>query len=158
MPTVSAWWGFPRGTSGKEPARQCRRHKRCGFDPWVGKIPWWRAWQRTPVFLPWESHGQRILVGYGPQGCTESDTTKWLNTHAHNTWYQLIHLTLIASLAAFFWFHPNSCTGIFDLKMKKQKPNTSQLVGLNWDSNPSSQTPRLSSCPRQVVVAWSAHF
>ena len=30
-----------------------------GFDPWVGKIPWRRKWQLTPVFLPRESHGQR---------------------------------------------------------------------------------------------------
>ena len=36
---------------------QCRRLKRLGFDPWVGKIPWRRAWQPTPVFLPGESHG-----------------------------------------------------------------------------------------------------
>ena len=35
--------GFPGDTNGKEPACQCRRHKRCGFDPWVGKIPWRRA-------------------------------------------------------------------------------------------------------------------
>ena len=48
-----------RGTSGKEPACQCRGHKRYGFNPWVGKIPWRRAWQPTPVFLPGESHGQR---------------------------------------------------------------------------------------------------
>ena len=40
-----------------------RRH---GFDPWGGKIPWRRAWQHTLVFLPGESHGQRILVGYSP--------------------------------------------------------------------------------------------
>ena len=31
---------------------QCRRHRRCGFNPWVGKIPWRRKWQPTPVFLP----------------------------------------------------------------------------------------------------------
>ena len=36
---------------------------RCRFNPWVGKIPWRRAWQPTPVFLPGESHGQRSLVG-----------------------------------------------------------------------------------------------
>ena len=36
------------------------------FNPWVGKIPWRRAWQLTPVFLPGESHGQRNLVGYSP--------------------------------------------------------------------------------------------
>ena len=42
----------PGGTNGKEPTCQYRRHKRCGFDPWVGKIPWRRAKQPTPVFLP----------------------------------------------------------------------------------------------------------
>ena len=47
--------GFPGGASGKEPASQCRRHKKRGFNPWVGKIPWRRAWQSTPVFLPRES-------------------------------------------------------------------------------------------------------
>ena len=47
--------GFPGDASGKESACQCRRHKRHGFDPWVGKIPWRRAWQPTPVFLPGES-------------------------------------------------------------------------------------------------------
>ena len=50
--------------------------KRCGFDPWVGKIPWRRAWQPTPVFLPRESHGQRSLVHYGPRGHRESDSTE----------------------------------------------------------------------------------
>ena len=49
--------GFPCGTGGKEPACQCRRHKRCGFYPWVRKIPWKRAWQPTSVFLPGECHG-----------------------------------------------------------------------------------------------------
>ena len=38
---------------------------RLKFDPWVGKIPWRRAWQPTPVFLPGESHRQRSLTGYG---------------------------------------------------------------------------------------------
>ena len=47
--------GFPSGASDKEPACQCRRYKRCGFNPGVGKIPWRRAWQPTPVFLPGES-------------------------------------------------------------------------------------------------------
>ena len=38
------------------------------FNPWVGKIPWRRKWQPTPVFLPGESHGERILEGYSPWG------------------------------------------------------------------------------------------
>ena len=55
--------GFLGGT-GKGRSCQGRRYKRCGFDPWVEKIPWKRAWQPTAVFLPGESHEQRSLVGY----------------------------------------------------------------------------------------------
>ena len=53
-----------------------------------GKVPWRRAWQPTPVFVPGESHGQRSLVGYSPWGCKESDTTEQLthtHTHTHTT-------------------------------------------------------------------------
>ena len=50
--SLSAFLGFPGGASGKELACQCRRQKRRGFDSWVGTIPWRRAWQPTPVFLP----------------------------------------------------------------------------------------------------------
>ena len=49
-----------------------------GFDPWVGKIPWRRKWQPTPVLWPGEFHGQRPLMGYSPKGRKESDMTKWL--------------------------------------------------------------------------------
>ena len=41
-----------------------------------GKIPWRRAWQPIPVFLPGESHGQRSLVGYSLQGCKQLDMTE----------------------------------------------------------------------------------
>ena len=46
------------------------------FDPWVWKIPWRRAWQPTPVFLPGEFHGQRSLLGYSPWGRKVSDTAE----------------------------------------------------------------------------------
>ena len=49
--------GFPGGSSGKEHTCQCRRHKRHRFDPWVRKIPWRRACQLTPMFLPKEEPG-----------------------------------------------------------------------------------------------------
>ena len=55
--SVCTCMGFSGGAGGKEPACQCRRHKRCGFNPWVRKIPWRRAWQPTPIFSPRESHG-----------------------------------------------------------------------------------------------------
>ena len=58
--------GLPGGISGKEAICQCRRCKRHGFDLWIRKIPWRRAWQPTPVFVPGESRGQRNLVGYSP--------------------------------------------------------------------------------------------
>ena len=69
--TIGIWgqiilcWGLPWWLSGKESACQGRR---CGFDPWVGKIPWRRKWQPTPVFLPGKSHRQRSLSGYCPWG------------------------------------------------------------------------------------------
>ena len=47
--------GFPGGASDKEAACQWRRLNRGGFDPWVEKIRWRKAWQPTPVFLPRES-------------------------------------------------------------------------------------------------------
>ena len=66
--------GFPGGISGK---------KRQGINPWMGKIPWRRAWQPTPVFLPGESHRQRSPVGYSAYGPIESNKTERLNTHTY---------------------------------------------------------------------------
>ena len=57
----------------------CLQGGRPGFNPWVGKIPWRRKWQPTPVFLPGESHGRRSLVGYSPWVSKESDTTERLH-------------------------------------------------------------------------------
>ena len=44
------------------------------FDPWARKIPWRRKWQPTPVFLSWEFHGQRSLLGYSAWSHKELDT------------------------------------------------------------------------------------
>ena len=71
--------GFPGGTSGKEPACHCRRHKRYRLDAWVGKISWRRAWQPTPVFLPGESPWTEE-PGYSLWGHKESDTTERLSS------------------------------------------------------------------------------
>ena len=68
----------------KESTCQCRRHKRCWFDPWVAKITWRRKWQPTPVFLPEESHRQRTLSGCSPWGRKDSDTTERLSPHTHD--------------------------------------------------------------------------
>ena len=73
--------GFPGGPSGKEPACQCRRCKRCRFDPWVWKMPWRRAWKSTPVFLPGEPHGQRRLAAYSPWGRKELSVCTHASIH-----------------------------------------------------------------------------
>ena len=75
--------GFPRDSDGKESTCQCKRRKRRGFNSWVRKIPWWRAWQPTLVFLPGKSYGQRSLVGYSPWGHQPSDMRE--HTHNRNT-------------------------------------------------------------------------
>ena len=56
------------------------------LDPWVGKIPWRREWLPTPVVLPGEFHGQRVLEGYSPWACKESNTT---NTHMGRKEYRI---------------------------------------------------------------------
>ena len=71
---------LPSWLSGKEPTCQCRSCRRRGFNPWIGKLPWRRKWQPTPVFLPGKSHGQRILAGYSPWGRKEPDTAERLTT------------------------------------------------------------------------------
>ena len=56
---ASLWLG------GQESACQCWRH---AFRPWIGKIPWKRKWQPTPVFLPRKFHRQRNLAGHSLWG------------------------------------------------------------------------------------------
>ena len=53
------------------------------FHPWLGKIPWKRKRQATPVILPGKPQRQRLLGGYGPWGRKESDTTERLSHHYH---------------------------------------------------------------------------
>ena len=79
---LTLWWGsdlgFPGGTSDKESACQCRRHKRCGFDPWARKIPWSRKRHPTPVFFlknPLDRRAWRATV----HGVANSQTR--LSTH-----------------------------------------------------------------------------
>ena len=72
---------------------QCGRPE---LDPWVGKIPWRRKWQPTPVFWLGYSHGQRSLVGYSPRGNKESDTTEGLT---RNTVHLQVNFSLFSGLA-----------------------------------------------------------
>ena len=79
METCESWWT----EVGASPVAlrwriclRCRRCKRHSFNPWVGKIPWRRAWQPNLVYLPGESHGQRGLAGYTLWSHKELDITE----------------------------------------------------------------------------------
>ena len=56
--------------------------KRCGFDPWVRKIPWKWKWQPAPVFLSGKVYGRRSLEGYCAWGCKEWHMAEWLSTRS----------------------------------------------------------------------------
>ena len=84
LSSFAGFLAFPGSTVVKEPACQCRRCKRCGFNTWVGEIPWGGVgkWQSTLVFLPGKSQGQRSPVGYSSWGHKELDMTEWLSMDA----------------------------------------------------------------------------
>ena len=80
-PSIDIVSGFPAGASGKDPACQCRRHKRQVFSPWVGRIPWRRAWQPTSIFMPGDARGQSSLAGYSPWG-SQRIRHDWATKHS----------------------------------------------------------------------------
>ena len=101
---------------------QCRRP---GFDPWVRSILWRRKWQPTPVLLPGESHGQRSLVGYSPQGRKESDTTEH-----------------VLSFYSFFWRRKWQPTPVF---LPGESQGQRGLVGYSlWDCKELDTTKQLT--------------
>ena len=75
--------GLPWWLSCKESTCKWRR---CSFDPWVGKIPWRREWQPTPVLLPGRFHGQRSLAGCSPWGHRVRQDCNWAHTRAFHIW------------------------------------------------------------------------
>ena len=111
----------PGSSSGQEFTCQCRRQKRCKFHPWVGKIPWRREWQPTPVFLPREFHGRRSLVGCSPWGRKDSDTTE--------------RLTLVTGpllLARRWWWVVMNCPLKQEVKIVTLRFPMSQMHSWQW--------------------------
>ena len=92
--------GFSDGASGKEPACGCRR---CGFDPWVGKIPWRRAGQPTPAFLP----GNPLVRGAWRatvHSAAQSQTRlKLLSTQTQSSFQYLVQLCSDGLLSCRDW-------------------------------------------------------
>ena len=150
--------GFPGGARGKEPSCQCRRCKSCRFDPWVGKIPWRRAWQPASVFFPGESPwteepGGLQSIGLQRVGHDWSDLARSMHIllipqlqfnfkESFKSWivvkytqHQIYHLTI------------SKCTsGVFSsLHIVVQPISRSLFILQNWNSEPLSprgpQTP-----------------
>ena len=71
-------------------------------NPWVVKIPWRRKWPPTPVFLPGDFHGQRILVGYSPWGCKR----------VVHDWSDLAW-SMYTNIHTYAYIHENTCTHIY---------------------------------------------
>ena len=128
---------FPDGASGKEPACQCRRFKRWGFDPWVGKIPWrtWRrTWQPTPVFLPEKSHDRGAWQTTVHRVAQSQTRLKWLSTHACSLLivcaFSLQNVTCLrficaesAALIQSFLYHVDGHFGFLQLLLLQTKLN-----------------------------------
>jgi len=81
---------FSSGALVKNPLANAEDTDYTGSIPGLGRFPWGRKWQPTPVFLPGKSHGQRSMVDYSPWGCKESDMTDHTHTHTHTHTY--IHI------------------------------------------------------------------
>ena len=87
---------FPGGSEDRV-LLQCGKPR---FDPWVGKMPWRKKWQPTPVFLPREFYGQR-LASYSLWGLKELDTTEWVTLSL--THFALSDVTCSCTPVASMW-------------------------------------------------------
>ena len=122
----------------KNPLANTNRPKRHRFDPWVGKIPWRRAQEPIPVFLPGESHGERNLMGYSSWGHKESDMTEetWRAcitvSGLHFTFADILLFLCLAWFPELFWVFPSNpvCTFWGLLGHNLEKWNVEVIPGL----------------------------
>ena len=119
------------------------RHKRCRFNPWVGKIPWRTAWQPTPVFLPGESPRTEEPVGLQSIG-SQRVRQNWSNLACMYT--PVLNEKILLWLSAESkWFHQPT------------------IKGSSWpqwffyiDLDPTSlYDPWFSACPRNSIESIS---
>ena len=163
--------GFLSGSAGNKISLKHRRHRKCRFDLWVGKILW-RAWQPTPVFWIGESDGLSSLMGYNPKGHKESDMTEQLSMHTHVQYKRKKLLTtyylLSAKVDISYILLPNLLDVIFHV-FPQQKSHTLQYLGAcpgsfrSWKSdriwiNTTSSQINSGVQKMEIWVAWGIHF
>ena len=151
--------GLSRWLGGKEPICQCRKHRKHGFDPWVGKVPWRRKWKSTPVSLPGRSHEQRSLAGCSPWGHKESGMAE----HEHTRVWDQVGFANVFSVSGLCSFlvslqlleHlPEWCPTSRDLKMAAlgdlshfpKRLAASSSPGCVWTSHCHSDPLLLNDC------------
>ena len=76
-------WGFSGSASGKEHACQCRRHKRQGFNPWIGKIPWRRHDNPLQCSCLENPMDRRAWWSTGHRLAKSRTQPKWISKHTH---------------------------------------------------------------------------
>ena len=109
--------GFSGGARGKEFAYQCRRHKRRWLNPWVMKIPWRRAWQSTPVFLPrefpWtEESGRLWSIGLQRVG---QDWSHLVCMHIHIYIHTYIYVYVYIYVCVCLYIYISLCSVLFNI-------------------------------------------
>ena len=127
---------------------QCRRP---GFDPWVGKIPWRRKWQPTPVFLPGKSYGQRRLVGYSPwshKRVGHNLVTKWQHENVKKQEDSQNITELGMRINCVLWQFPNMSHWPIAL-------HPSGLLAPSLPPQPWGMWPISSSTGRSSLKSWS---
>ena len=100
---IHASVGPPSGTNGKEPACQCRRHKRLGFNPWVWKIPWSRKCNHSSI-LAWRIW--QIEKSGGLQSMGLRCNPSWL--HDFTSWLKWLSTWKCVYVSATFSIYPQS--------------------------------------------------
>ena len=101
-------WGFSGSSVGKESATNTLDVGELGSIPGLGRSPWRRKWQPTPVFLPGESHEQRSLRVYSPQDHKELDTidaTKHARIHIHKHLYSILVFKVFSAFSVYIGVH-----------------------------------------------------
>ena len=103
-------------------------------------MPWRREQRSAPVFLPGESHGQRSLAGYSPEGCKQSDATERL-THNTSSTAESICYSSSPALTSRVWrrrWHPTP------VLLPGKSHGRRSLVGFRpWGRTESDTTERL---------------
>ena len=156
---------------------ESRRYRRPGFDPQVGKIPWRRKRQPTPVFLPGEFHGQKSLVGDSPWDCKESDRTEWLTLSLSQSMPcgSLLTAPQVGGTGSLWVSTPAHVTWLIDkwykseyheikyvlINFKQEEQNHSYILFIYWLLGEGNDNPLQWSClenPRDGGAWWAAVY